>query len=107
MDTSYKFFLRGVNAHSDKLTRFQPMLARYEQGLVYHTAGLPPEFEKELLAFPLGDYKDMVDALGLAFTCCPDPSGRPRMASAGSLIDFEFGGFDEFELEGIGLGFDE
>jgi phage terminase large subunit-like protein len=64
-----------VTVQADKLVRFQPILARYEQGLVYHVPGLPNEFEEELFAFPEGEYKDQCDALGLAYSCCPDPRG--------------------------------
>lgn len=78
----------GVTVQADKLIRFQPILARYEQGLVYHVRGLPAEFEEELFAFPEGEYKDQCDALGLAYSCCPDPHG-PALATAGPRTDFE------------------
>jgi predicted phage terminase large subunit-like protein len=90
--------VRGVTVHADKLVRFQPVLARYEQGLVYHVPALPPEFEEELFAFPMGEYKDMCDALGLAYTCCPDPRGG-RVAGAGSRTDFENGERQREEFE--------
>lgn len=77
--------VRGIAVNQDKLLRFQPLLARYEQGLVLHAPGLPPEFEEELLAFPSGEYKDMVDALGLAYSCCPDPRSGERVAVGGAL----------------------
>jgi predicted phage terminase large subunit-like protein len=99
--------VRGVTAQKDKLVRFQPMLARYEQGLVYHTGGLPPEFEEELFAFPLGDFKDMCDALGLAYTCCPDPGAGGNVVGAGGAR-FDWGGLpipDEHDLEGVGMVF--
>jgi predicted phage terminase large subunit-like protein len=80
-----KLPVRGVTATADKLTRFQPMLARYEQGLVHHAPGLPREFEEELFAFPAGEYKDMVDALGLAYSCAPNPGGS-SVASAGAPL---------------------
>jgi predicted phage terminase large subunit-like protein len=78
----------GVTVQADKLVRFQPILARYEQGLVYHVRGLPNEFEEELFAFPEGEYKDQCDALGLAYSCCPDPRGAAA-ATAGPRTDFE------------------
>lgn len=81
--------VRGISVNKDKLTRFQPVLARYEQGLVVHTPDLPREFEDELLAFPSGDFKDMVDALGLAYTCSPDPAGAGRVSSAGARTCFD------------------
>lgn len=61
--------VRGVHPVGDKVTRFAPLEARYEQGLVRHASELPDEFERELLAFPLGDHDDMVDALSLAWSC--------------------------------------
>lgn len=78
----------GVTVSTDKLLRFQPILARYEQGLVHHVRGLPPEFEDELFAFPEGEFKDQCDALGLAYSICPDPSG-PTVAGAGARADFD------------------
>jgi hypothetical protein len=49
------------------VTRFQPVAARYEQGFVIHTSGLPLDFERELLEFPYGRHDDFCDALALAF----------------------------------------
>ena len=59
--------VRGVVPDRDKLARFQPLMARYEQGLVYHSARLPREFVDELSSFPGGRHDDMVDAAALAF----------------------------------------
>jgi predicted phage terminase large subunit-like protein len=58
--------VRGVRPDKDKVTRFQPLEARYEQGLVYHVPRLEAAFEAELLAFPLGLHDDMVDAAAYA-----------------------------------------
>jgi predicted phage terminase large subunit-like protein len=58
----------GVHPDRDKLTRFQPLEARYERGLVRHAQDLPPEFERELLGFPVADHDDQVDALSVAWT---------------------------------------
>lgn len=57
----------AVRPDRDKLTRALPLIARYEQGLVWHAPSLPREFEEELLAFPLGEHDDQVDALVYAF----------------------------------------
>jgi predicted phage terminase large subunit-like protein len=59
--------VRGVHPDKDKLTRFLPLLARYEQGLVRHAPGLQGWFEEELLSFPVGPHDDGVDALAYAF----------------------------------------
>lgn len=59
--------VRGVRPDKDKLTRFQPLAARYEQGLVWHNPGLNKEFEDELLSFPAGDHDDQADACAMAF----------------------------------------
>lgn len=59
--------VRGVRPDRDKLTRFMPLLARYEQGLVRHVPGLPAAFEDELLSFPVGEHDDLVDALAYAW----------------------------------------
>jgi len=80
-----KLPVRGITVQQDKLLRFQPLLARYEQGLVHHAPGLPAEFEDELFAFPFGEFKDMCDALGLAYSCCPSRPGT-SVASAGPRL---------------------
>ncbi|MFZ9334391.1 MAG: phage terminase large subunit [Burkholderiaceae bacterium] len=59
--------VRGVRPDKDKLTRFQPIEARLEQGMVLLDPGLPDDFTKELLAFPLGEHDDQVDALAYAY----------------------------------------
>lgn len=64
----------GVRPDRDKLTRFQPLLARYEQRLIYHAIGLPEAWETELLSFS-GEgikKKDQVDAVTYAFLQLPN-----------------------------------
>jgi predicted phage terminase large subunit-like protein len=58
--------VRGVRPDKDKLSRFLPLEARYEQGLVWHAPGLR-DFEDELLSFPEGAHDDLVDASAYAF----------------------------------------
>lgn len=65
--------VRGVRPDRDKLTRFQPLEARYEQGFVYHCEGLPRHFEDELLSFPIGAHDDMVDAMAYGFSALAKP----------------------------------
>jgi predicted phage terminase large subunit-like protein len=60
--------VRGVKPDRDKLTRFLPLLTRYEQGQVRHDpAGVPAWFREELLSFPEGRNDDGVDAAAYAF----------------------------------------
>ena len=59
--------VRGVKPVSDKVSRFAPLEARYELGQIYHNRSLPPEFESELLSFPVGAHDDQCDALAYAF----------------------------------------
>jgi len=59
--------VKGVKPDRDKVARAAPLIARYEQGLVWHAPTLPREFEEELVAFPLGEHDDMVDALAYAY----------------------------------------
>jgi len=59
--------VRGIKPDKDKLTRFLPLAARYEQGLVIHEPGLPGWFEDELLSFPVGAHDDGCDALAYAW----------------------------------------
>lgn len=63
--------VKGVRPDRDKVTRFLPLQARYEQGLVWHSPSLPPEFANELLSFPIGEHDDMVDAAAYAFMEAP------------------------------------
>lgn len=59
--------VRGVKPISDKVSRFAPLEARYELGQIYHNRSLPPEFESELLSFPVGAHDDQCDAVAYAF----------------------------------------
>ena len=60
--------VRGVRPDRDKLTRFAPLLTRYEQRMVRHDpSGVPAWFRDELLAFPEGEHDDGVDAAAYAF----------------------------------------
>ena len=58
--------VRGMTPNGDKVMRFQPAAARYEQGFIIHSSGLHPDFENELLMFPNGANDDFEDALVLA-----------------------------------------
>jgi predicted phage terminase large subunit-like protein len=58
-----EYYVNAIHPDRDKRSRFLPTLGKYEHGLVYHSATLPPEFEGELLQFPEGDHDDMVDAV--------------------------------------------
>lgn len=60
--------VRGVRPDKDKLTRFAPMLARYEQKLVRHSAGLPMAFIDELTSFPVGEHDDQIDSVSYAWS---------------------------------------
>lgn len=60
--------VRGVKPDKDKITRFLPLLTRYEQRKVLHDpARIPAWFHDELLAFPEGQHDDAVDALSYAY----------------------------------------
>jgi predicted phage terminase large subunit-like protein len=71
--------VRGIKPDADKLTRFQPLVARYEQGYIYHSHDLPRLFEDELLSFPVGVHDDMVDAMAYAFAQLHQP--RPKLSA--------------------------
>jgi predicted phage terminase large subunit-like protein len=62
-----KLPIRGIRPDRDKVTRFGPLEARYEQGQVVHTEGLPPYWQDELLSFPVGRHDDVVDAMAYAW----------------------------------------
>ena len=59
--------VRGIRPDRDKVTRFGPLEARYEQGLVVHAPDLPAWYADELLSFPVGRHDDAVDATSYAW----------------------------------------
>jgi len=63
----------GVRPDKDKLARFLPLEARYEQGLIWHAPNLTT-YEDELLSFPEGAHDDLVDASAYAFNTLTRPS---------------------------------
>ena len=71
--------VRGIRPDRDKVTRFQPLEARYEQSLVWHASGLH-EYEDELLSFPEGAHDDLVDAAAYAFNAITRPKTNPAAA---------------------------
>jgi len=65
---STRWPVRGIKPDRDKVTRFAPLLTRYEQRLVWHDpARVPAWFREELLSFPEGVHDDAVDAAAYAF----------------------------------------
>ncbi|MBT0160596.1 phage terminase large subunit [Candidatus Bathyarchaeota archaeon A05DMB-2] len=61
-----------IRPTADKVTRFAPLESRYVVGQVYHKTTLNPDFEKELLAFPIAEHDDQVDAVAYAFLALGD-----------------------------------
>ncbi|MGQ9815607.1 MAG: phage terminase large subunit [Candidatus Roseilinea sp.] len=58
----------GVRPDKDKLTRFMPLLTRFEQGRVrLDPSNTPAWVREELLSFPEGQHDDVCDALSLAW----------------------------------------
>lgn len=74
--------IRAVTPERDKQTRFMPLAARYEQGLVYHV-GEHHALEEELLAFPVGNHDDMVDSLVYAWQAVGRVGAGGRVYTAG------------------------
>lgn len=56
-----------VRPERDKITRFLPVEARYEQGLVSHCSGVSRDFVAELLSFPDSEHDDFIDAFSYAW----------------------------------------
>lgn len=63
--------VKAVRVSTDKVSRFGPLEARMEQGLVYFAPDLPDYVEDELLSFPGGQHDDVVDSLVLACGLTP------------------------------------
>lgn len=62
--------VRGINPGGrDKLTRFFPLAARFEQRLVHVVPGISDSFVDELLSFPGTQHDDQVDACSTAWEC--------------------------------------
>lgn len=75
--------VRGVRPDKDKITRFAPLLTRYEQRMVcHHPTQVPAWFRDELLSFPEGEHDDGVDAVSYAYSMLDfatpgQPTSRP------------------------------
>jgi predicted phage terminase large subunit-like protein len=69
--------IQAVRPDKDKLTRFLPLEARYEQGLVYHAPNLMA-YTDELLSFPHGAHDDLVDAAAYAYNALTGTIARVR-----------------------------
>jgi predicted phage terminase large subunit-like protein len=69
--------IQAIRPDKDKLTRFLPLEARYEQGLVYHAPNLMA-YTDELLSFPAGAHDDLVDAAAYAYNATTGTIARVR-----------------------------
>lgn len=70
--------VRGVRPDRDKLTRFMPLLTRFEQGLVrIDPAKFPAWAREELLSFPEGQHDDLVDALAYGWQALGQLDAKP------------------------------
>ena len=80
--------IRAITPDRDKVRRFYPVAARYEQGLVSHSPNLSEEFIRELLGFPHAEHDDMVDALGYAFQMLNFTGNRVQTAKVSKKYPF-------------------
>ncbi len=75
--------VRGIKPDRDKITRFQPLLTRYEQNMVFHdNHNVPPWFRDELLSFPEAPHDDGVDALVYAYLSANTGGTLPTLSGA-------------------------
>ncbi len=65
---STMYAIKPIKPATDKVTRATPLAAKYEQGLIWHprTAAWLRDYEDELIAFPVGEHDDQVDAVTYA-----------------------------------------
>ena len=76
--------VRGVRPDKDKVTRFAPLLTRFEQLQVrLDPVGCAPWLRDELLSFPAGTHDDAVDALSHAWAGFA--MGGPAVATANNI----------------------
>lgn len=75
--------VRGVRPDRDKLTRFMPLLTRFEQFQVrLDPSGVPAWYREELLSYPESAHEDGIDASSLSFTAAAS-QGAPLIATGG------------------------
>ncbi|GIV52002.1 MAG: hypothetical protein KatS3mg038_2523 [Candidatus Kapaibacterium sp.] len=69
--------VQRIKPTADKIMRAQNFISRCEQGLVYlpRAATWLHDYEQELLAFPVGDHDDQVDASVYALAAMPMNTG--------------------------------
>ncbi|MBF0256354.1 MAG: phage terminase large subunit, partial [Gammaproteobacteria bacterium] len=78
--------VRGVRPDRDKVTRFAPLLTRYEQHQVRHDPAMVPGwFVEEITAFPESQHDDGVDSVALAFKALGMLDHRPPLDAFGSI----------------------
>ena len=69
-----------IYTDKDKITEAQRVQARYERGEIWHAEKEKEgELEGDLLAFPDGQYKDLVDGLGIAIRTAFRKKRRKRV----------------------------
>lgn len=62
-----KLNIKAIRPDRDKITRFQAIQVRFENGLVFIEDDIIDDYTRELLAFPLGEHDDMVDATSYCY----------------------------------------
>lgn len=88
--------VRGVRPDRDKVTRFAPLLTRFEQHLVrLDPSGVPAYAREELLAFPEADHDDCIDAMSCAWVGLQSATSGARVATRGTTT---FGDATSYEL---------
>jgi predicted phage terminase large subunit-like protein len=77
--------VKELRADRDKVARSLPLEARMEHGTVWfpRDAAWLPDFQRELLAFPVGEHDDQVDALAYAAAVMSQPKVSHDWGAAG------------------------
>lgn len=69
----YPYIVQLSHGGTQKETRIEGLIPKYESGQIYHIEGECEDLEKEALRFPKADHDDVIDALAYGLKICEPP----------------------------------